>query len=175
MTSFRGSLVGDYEADVNPLKGFDFQTIVRAYNYIGYDAVSVGNHDVTSTLAWNFLNERKSNSVFPWVSSNIRLADDPKGFLTDPYVILDREVDGIPIKIGVIGFTPPQIMSWGRRHLEGNVFTQAIVEQAEKYIPILRDQADLVIAVAHTGISTDEITSYDARERRLLSRSDRRY
>ncbi len=98
------------------------------------------------------------------MSSNIRLADDPKGFLTDPYVILDREVDGIPIKIGVIRFTPPQIMSWGRRHLEGNVFTQAIVEQAEKYIPILRDQADLVIAVAHTGISTDEITSYDAQE-----------
>jgi len=159
----QGSLVGDYEADVNPLKGFDFQTIVRAYNYIGYDAVSVGNHDVTD-FGLEFFERAKSNSIFPWVSANIRLADDPKGFLTDPYVILEREVDGIPIKIGVIGFTPPQIMSWGRRHLEGNVFTQGIVEQAEKYIPILRDQADLVIAVAHTGISTDEITSYDAQE-----------
>lgn len=55
-------------------------------------------------------------------------------------------------------------MSWGRRHLEGNVFTQTIIEQALKFIPVLEDQTDLVIAVAHTGISTDEITSYDAQE-----------
>lgn len=159
----QGSLVGDYEADVNPLEGFDFQTVIRAYNYIGYDAVSVGNHDVTD-FGLEFFERARSNSVFPWVSANIRMADDPKSFLVNPFVILDREVDGIPIKVAVIGFTPPQIMSWGRRHLEGNVFTQTIVEQAQKFIPVLEDQADLVIAVAHTGISTDEITSYDAQE-----------
>lgn len=159
----QGSLVGDYEADVNPLEGFDFQTIVRAYNYIGYDAVSVGNHDVTD-FGLEFFERARSNSVFPWVSANIRMAEDPKDFLVNPFVILEREVDGIPIRIGVIGFTPPQIMSWGRRHLEGTVFTQTIIEQAEKYIPVLKDQSDLVVAVAHTGISTDEITSYDAQE-----------
>ncbi|MGD9907638.1 MAG: bifunctional 2',3'-cyclic-nucleotide 2'-phosphodiesterase/3'-nucleotidase, partial [Mesotoga sp.] len=159
----QGSLVGDYEADVNPLEGFDFQTIVRAYNYIGYDAVSVGNHDVTD-FGLEFFERARSNSVFPWVSANIRMAEDPKDFLVNPFVILEREVDGIPIRIGVIGFTPPQIMSWGRRHLEGTVFTQTIIEQAEKYIRVLKDQSDLVVAVAHTGISTDEITSYDAQE-----------
>jgi len=159
----QGSLVGDYEADVNPLEGFDFQTIVRAYNYIGYDAVSVGNHDVTD-FGLEFFERARSNSVFPWVSANIRMAEDPKDFLVNPFVILEREVDGIPIRIGVIGFTPPQIMSWGRRHLEGTVFTQTIIEQAEKHIPVLKDQSDLVVAVAHTGISTDEITSYDAQE-----------
>ncbi|HPE54634.1 MAG TPA: bifunctional 2',3'-cyclic-nucleotide 2'-phosphodiesterase/3'-nucleotidase, partial [Mesotoga prima] len=159
----QGSLVGDYEADVNPLEGFDFQTIVRAYNYIGYDAVSVGNHDVTD-FGLEFFERARSNSVFPWVSANIRMVEDPKDFLVNPFVILEREVDGIPIRIGVIGFTPPQIMSWGRRHLEGTVFTQTIIEQAEKYIRVLKDQSDLVVAVAHTGISTDEITSYDAQE-----------
>jgi len=159
----QGSLVGDYEADVNPLEGFDFQTIVRAYNYIGYDAVSVGNHDVTD-FGLEFFERARNNSTFPWVSANIRIADDPKAFLVNPFVILEREVDGIPIRIGVIGFTPPQIMSWGRRHLEGTVFTQTIIEQAEKYIPVLKDQTDLVVAVAHTGISTDEMTSYDAQE-----------
>ncbi|WP_367362534.1 metallophosphoesterase [Mesotoga sp.] len=73
----QGSLVGDYGADVNPLKGFDFRTIVRAYNYIGYDAVSVGNHDVTD-FGLEFFERAKNNSIFPWVSANIRLADDPK-------------------------------------------------------------------------------------------------
>ena len=52
-----------------------------------------------------------------------------------PYVILDRELtDGAgqkhPIRIGVIGFAPPQIMVWDRKHLEGSAETRDIVEAA---------------------------------------------
>ena len=159
----QGSLVGDYEADVNPLEGFEFQAVIRAYNFMGYDAVTVGNHETTD-FGIEFFERAKSNSVFPWISANIRLADNPKEFFVDPYVILKREIDGIPIRIAVIGFTPPQIMNWGRRHLEGRVFTQEILPQAEKYIPILRDQADLVVVVNHGGISTEPPDSYLARE-----------
>lgn len=158
----QGSLVGDYEAEVSPLEGFQFQTIVRAYNFMGFDAATVGNHEVTD-YGLDFFELARRNSVFPWISANIRLAHDPKAFLVDPYVILERNIDGIPIKIAVIGFTPPQIMDWGRRHLEGKVIAEEIVEQAEIYIPLLRDQADLVVVVAHSGISTQPIDSYEAR------------
>ena len=159
----QGSLVGDFEADVKPLQGFDFQTIIRAYNFMGYDAVTVGNHETTD-FGLEFFDRARRNSVFPWISANIRLADDPKAFFVEPYVILQRQIDGIPIKVGVIGFTPPQIMNWGRRHLEGKVFTQGILEQAEIYIPLLKDQTDIIVAVTHTGISTNPVDSYDAQE-----------
>lgn len=102
----QGSLIGDYETDVNPLKGFDFQTIVSAYNYMDYDTASVGNHDVTDFGLESFELVR-SNSLFPGVSANIRIANVPKSFLVNPFVILDRVVDGIPIKVAVIGITPP--------------------------------------------------------------------
>ena len=148
----QGSLVGDLEAEVEPLVDFHFQAIVRAYNVIGYDAVAVGNHEVTD-YGLGFFERARKNANFPWLSANIRMVDNPKGFLTEPYAILEREIDGIPIKIGVIGVTPPQISAWGRRFLEGVVFTQDMVTQAAKYIPFLQDQTDLVVMVAHTGIS----------------------
>lgn len=161
----QGSLVGDLEAEVRPLVDFHFQTIIRACNVIGYDALTVGNHEVTD-YGLDFFERARKNSVFPWLSANIRLVDNPKGFLTTPYVILDREIDGIPIKIGVIGVTPPQISSWGRRYLEGKIFTQDMVLQAAKYVPFLSDQTDLVVMVAHTGISkvidADELYSENA-------------
>ncbi len=159
----QGSLVGEYEALVSPLEGFQFHTIIRAYNFMGFDAATVGNHEV-SDYGLDFFELARRNSVFSWISANIRLAHDPSAFFVDPYVILERNIDGIPVRIGVIGFTPPQIMDWGRRHLEGKVIAQEIVEQAEIYIPLLRDQADLVVVVAHSGISTQPIDSYEARE-----------
>ena len=148
----QGSLVGDLEAEVEPLVDFHFQSIVRAYNVIGYDAVTVGNHEVTD-YGLEFFERARRNATFPWLSANIRMVDDPHAFLTEPYAIIEREIDGIPITIGVIGVTPPQISAWGRRFLEGVVFTQDMVTQAAKYIPFLADQTDLIVMVAHTGIS----------------------
>lgn len=158
-----GSLVGDLEAEVNPLKDAQFQAIIKELNEMNMDAVTIGNHDVTD-YGLDFFNRAKNNSTFPWISSNIKKVNEPKDFFVEPYVILNKSVDGIPMKIAVIGFTPPQITSWGRRHLEGVVYTKEIIEQANKFIPYLREKADLVVALAHTGISTAPEDSYDAKE-----------
>lgn len=78
--------------------------------------------------------------------------------LIKPYTIIDREIemgDGTKhsIKIGVIGFTPPQIMNWDRKHLEGNVQARDIVETARAYVPEMKEQGcDLIIALSHSGI-----------------------
>lgn len=75
-------------------------------------------------------------------------------------MILDREVtlgDGTtaPIKVGLIGFVPPQIMTWDRRHLEGNVTTRDIVEAAQAWVPQMKEEgADIIIALSHSGIGS---------------------
>ena len=56
-----------------------------------------------------------------------------------PYVILDKKIkDGSgaeqPIRIGIIGFVPPQVMVWDLKNLEGNVKTRDIVEAAKASI-----------------------------------------
>jgi len=79
-------------------------------------------------------------------------------------VILERElVDGagarLPIRIGVIGFTPPQIMTWDRAHLEGSVQARDIVETARAFLPQMREAgADLIVALSHSGIAPGPVT-----------------
>ena len=80
--------------------------------------------------------------------------------LIPPYVILERMLtDGTgethPIKVGLIGFVPPQIMNWDRKHLEGNVTARDILETARAYVPQMREQgADIIIALSHSGIGS---------------------
>ncbi|MBV1925513.1 MAG: bifunctional 2',3'-cyclic-nucleotide 2'-phosphodiesterase/3'-nucleotidase, partial [Rhodobacteraceae bacterium] len=82
--------------------------------------------------------------------------------LVKPYVIMDRIVtDGAgekhDIKIGLIGFVPPQIMNWDRRHLEGKVMTRDIVDTAKAYVPQMKEEgADIIIALSHSGIGAAE-------------------
>ncbi|MDB4218598.1 bifunctional 2',3'-cyclic-nucleotide 2'-phosphodiesterase/3'-nucleotidase, partial [Planktomarina temperata] len=65
----------------------------------------------------------------------------------------DGNGDKHPIKIGLIGFVPPQIMNWDRKHLEGKVQTRDIVATAKAYVPQMKEEgADLIIALCHSGI-----------------------
>ena len=77
-------------------------------------------------------------------------------------MILDKKIkDGSgaehPIKIGVIGFVPPQIMIWDAKNLTGNVVTRDIVEAAKAWVPQISEEgADIVIALSHSGIDVKQ-------------------
>ncbi|TGV77565.1 2',3'-cyclic-nucleotide 2'-phosphodiesterase, partial [Mesorhizobium sp. M2D.F.Ca.ET.145.01.1.1] len=79
-----------------------------------------------------------------------------------PYIILDKKIkDGSgteqPIKIGIIGFVPPQVMVWDLKNLEGNVKTRDIVEAAKAWVPQMKEEgADIVIALSHSGIDVKQ-------------------
>lgn len=87
-------------------------------------------------------------------------ANDTMGL--KPYVILDKKIkDGSggeqPIKIGIIGFVPPQVMIWDLKNLEGNVRTRDIVEAAKAWVPQIKEEgADIVIALSHSGIDVKQ-------------------
>ncbi len=60
------------------------------------------------------------------------------------------------LRIGYIGFVPPQIMTWDKANLNGKVTVNDITETARKYIPEMRAKgADVVVVVAHSGLSAD--------------------
>ncbi len=92
---------------------------------------------------------------FPYVNANIIDAKTGKPMFT-PYLIQDTRVvdsDGqIPhLRIGYIGFVPPQIMTWDKANLNGKVTVNDITETARKYIPEMRAKgADVVVVVAHS-------------------------
>ncbi|WP_193139431.1 bifunctional 2',3'-cyclic-nucleotide 2'-phosphodiesterase/3'-nucleotidase [Meridianimarinicoccus sp. MJW13] len=156
----QGNPMGDYIAYERGMKEGDTHPIIAAMNTLGYDASTLGNHEFNYGL--DFLVKSLAGANFPVVCANISksLGASPREDETflPPYVIVEREVvdgagDTHPIRIGFIGFVPPQVMTWDRRHLEGNVSARDILEAARAWVPQMREEgADIVIALSHSGI-----------------------
>lgn len=165
----QGSAMGDWAANEG-LGLFETQLhpAITALNYLQYDAANLGNHEFNFGL--DFLEHTLAGANFPFVSANAYYADQPEqaGMKTEgwhnpivpPYVILEREMldqEGQRhlIKVGVIGFLPPQIMVWDASHLAGKVYVRDMVAAAQYYVPKMREAgADIVVAIPHSGMSS---------------------
>ena len=156
----QGNPMGDYIAYERGMSEGDMHPIISAMNVLGYQGSTLGNHEFNYGL--DFLMNTVSGANFPVISANVvrEMGAGPREDVTlvPPYAIFDHQVtDGAgethDIRIGLIGFVPPQIMNWDRQHLEGNVQARDIVETARAYVPQMREEgADLIIALSHSGI-----------------------
>ncbi len=161
----QGNPMGDYIAYERGMKEGDMHPVITAMNTLGFDASTLGNHEFNYGVS--FLMKALAGADFPVVSANVvkEMGADPTADTTliKPYVILDRMItdgngDSHPIKIGLIGFVPPQIMNWDRKHLEGNVQARDIVATAKAYVPQMKEEgADIIIALSHSGIGAADV------------------
>ena len=157
----QGNPMGDYIAYERGMKEGDVHPIIKAMNVLGYDCSTLGNHEFNYGL--DFMFKVLAGANFPFVCANLTKGElaanarDDDLFLK-PYVILDKTIkDGSgaehPIRIGLIGFVPPQIMTWDSRHLAGKAMTRDIVKAAEAWVPQMKEEgAQIVIALSHSGI-----------------------
>jgi len=161
----QGNPLGDYVARVKPLKRDERHPAYKVLNLLDVDAANIGNHEFNYGLP--FLRQALAGANFPYVSANVMI-DDPgtpraqAAHAFTPYVILDRVfIDEAgarhKLKVGVIGFVPPQIMQWDKGYLEGRVFATDIQETARRLVPRMRAQgAQLVVAIPHSGFERGE-------------------
>ncbi|WEX89554.1 bifunctional 2',3'-cyclic-nucleotide 2'-phosphodiesterase/3'-nucleotidase [Sinorhizobium garamanticum] len=157
----QGNPMGDYIAYERGMKEGDLHPIIAAMNVLGYDCGTLGNHEFNYGL--DFMFNVLNGANFPIVCANLTkgaLAANARqdALFLKPYVILDRKVkDGAgqehAIRIGLIGFVPPQIMTWDAKNLEGKANARDIVKAAEAWVPQMREEgADIVVALSHSGI-----------------------
>ncbi|WP_336667112.1 bifunctional 2',3'-cyclic-nucleotide 2'-phosphodiesterase/3'-nucleotidase [Enterobacter mori] len=153
----QGSPLGDYMAAKGLKKG-EIHPVYKAMNTLDYTVGNLGNHEFNYGLT--YLHDALAGAKFPYVNANIIDVKTQKPLFT-PYLIKETEVvnqDGKKqtLKIGYIGFVPPQIMTWDKANLDGKVTVNDITETARKYVPEMREKgADLVVVVAHSGLSAD--------------------
>ena len=159
----QGSLLGLHEYQIDPIQEGETQTIVKAYNEAGYEAAAVGNHELQD-YPMDFFEKAVAGADFPFLAANIYMADNESEHYVKPYTILDKQINGKNIKIGLVGFIPPQTMRWGKDNLEGNVVIKDIVPTAKEIIPEVREQSDIVVVLSHSGITSAPVDSYAARE-----------
>ncbi|WP_044879462.1 bifunctional 2',3'-cyclic-nucleotide 2'-phosphodiesterase/3'-nucleotidase [Paenibacillus sp. IHBB 10380] len=156
----QGNPLGDYVAKVDPLKKGEIHPVYKAMNLLDYDAGNLGNHEFNFGL--DFLKQSLEGSNFPYVNANLYIADGDKDESNDknyftPYQILDKKITDEAgkehtLKVGVIGFVPPQVSQWDKANLEGKIVAKDIVETAKKFIPQMKKEgADIIVAIPHSG------------------------
>ncbi|ROV62308.1 2',3'-cyclic-nucleotide 2'-phosphodiesterase [Vibrio ponticus] len=153
----QGSPMGDYMADKGIEVG-EVHPVYKAMNQLNYDVGNIGNHEFNYGL--EFLAETLNDADFPYISANV--FDQKTGeHYFKPYIIKThtfKDADGAEqqIKVGYIGFVPPQIMVWDKKNLEGKVFAKDIKETAEQLVPKMKAEgADVIVAIPHSGVSMD--------------------
>jgi 2',3'-cyclic-nucleotide 2'-phosphodiesterase/3'-nucleotidase len=176
--TIQGNALGDYQALAHPLACGETLGIYKAMKRLGYEGGGVGNHDFNYGLAYlgqvtgsRFdvagvdRKKRCAGPGFPIVLANVYSARTHKPLFA-PYHIINKRIRALDphgnpveavVKVGIIGFTPPTILAWDKRWLEGKVYTEGVVEAAKKYIPAMRAKgAELVVAISHGGIDGAE-------------------
>ncbi|HLM41052.1 MAG TPA: bifunctional 2',3'-cyclic-nucleotide 2'-phosphodiesterase/3'-nucleotidase, partial [Microvirga sp.] len=154
----QGSPLGDFVAYRQGMKPGDVHPMVAAMNELNYDGGTLGNHEFNYGL--EFLQNAMGAAKFPLVCANVVKANGET--LMKPWVVLDREFTDEAgakqkLKVGVIGFVPPQIVQWDKAHLDGRATTTDIVDAAGKHVPDLKKAgADIVVALCHSGIAGGE-------------------
>ena len=181
--TIQGTPLGDYQALISPVPCGSKLAIYKTMDLFHYDAGNVGNHEFNFGLAYLSQVTGKTLDVnplpalaaqtrcagpsFPIVLANVNSARTNKP-LFDPYAILDKAVTAtLPggqtvqttVKVGVLGFTPPAILAWDKRWLDGNVYTVGVKETAEKFVPEMKAKgANLVVGLSHGGLDN---STYD--------------
>lgn len=165
--ALQGTPLGDYVANKikdqkNRVDPSYTHPLYRVMNLMKYDVISLGNHEFNYGL--DYLNKVIEKTDFPVINSNVYIDDhdgndeNDEHYFDKPYHILEKEVVDEAgqkqiVKIGVMGFVPPQIMNWDKANLEGKVKAKDIVQTAKKLVPEMKAQgADIIVALAHSGV-----------------------
>ncbi|GIQ69944.1 LysM peptidoglycan-binding domain-containing protein [Xylanibacillus composti] len=124
------------------------ESIVRMLNAVGLDAMAAGNHD------FNFGTERllelADMAEFPILGANVE--KDGEAILQDHLI---KEVGGV--KVGIFGLaTPETAYKTHPNNVEGITFVDPVVS-AQAQVDQLRDQVDILIALAHLGTDASSV------------------
>lgn len=168
----QGNPIGDWMAAKGIVAG-EVHPVYKAMNLLGYDVANYGNHEFNYGL--DFLSESVNDANFPYISANIYKPDGDDDSSNDehyfePYKILEKTIkdnNGIDrvIKIGFIGFVPPQILVWDKNNLSGSVIVKDITATAKILVPKMQAEgADIIVAIPHSGISTAPYNEADLAE-----------
>ncbi|MDR1866741.1 MAG: 5'-nucleotidase C-terminal domain-containing protein [Treponema sp.] len=122
---------------------FNAEPDIKAYNAIGYEAVTFGNHEFDKNFS--VLEKQLEQSNFDWLSANIKRSDG--SYLGKPYVI--KDFDGF--RVGIIGLTTLRTKVIASPDPSLTFIDE--ISAARRTIAYVRlwEQADVIIILGHLG------------------------
>ena len=124
-------------------------------NAMGYDAASVGNHDIEA--GYEVYAKVARESQYPYVAANAVWSDTGEPVIS-PYVMISRG----GLDIAVLGLTTPQIPSWLPPNLYPGVTFLDMVQSAEQWVSVIQEteSPDLIVGLFHSGTGESGQSGY---------------
>ncbi|NMB24053.1 MAG: multifunctional 2',3'-cyclic-nucleotide 2'-phosphodiesterase/5'-nucleotidase/3'-nucleotidase [Firmicutes bacterium] len=141
---------GDAWHGTNVANVFEGKSVVEVMNLMGYDAMTLGNHDFNYGQV--ALAQRKGEAVFPVLAANV--LEEGTG---EPiaYSALIKPVGDLTVGIiGLVTTETPYVTH--PKNVEGLVIADPIA-RAKSLVSYVRPQADVVIALTHLGFEADQV------------------
>ena len=124
--------------------------LAEVMNYMGYDAGTVGNHDIEA--GHSVYDRLVKEYNFPLLAANAINTKTGKPYFK-PYQIIEKG----GIKIAVLGLITPAIPNWLPPKLYSGIEFKDMVETAKIWMPvILKEKPDLVVGLFHSGWDQSE-------------------
>lgn len=145
--TIQGTPLTYYYARLDPAKPHPMMLIMNA---MGYDAMTVGNHEFNYGL--DLMARCRREAAFPFLSANTYRKDQTEPFF-QPYLVKQYG----PVRIGILGLTTPNIPNWEHPANIGDLVFRDTVAEAGKWVRILREKerVDAVIIDTHEGFEVD--------------------
>lgn len=123
--------------------------IADILNYLGYDAASVGNHDIEAGHPVYDRVRREYN--FPMLAANAINSETGEPYF-EPYTVIEKK----GIKVVVFGLITPSVPRWLPESLYRGIRFENMVSTARKWMPeIEAEKPDLVIGLFHSGMGDE--------------------
>jgi len=122
--------------------------ILEGFNLMGYDALGIGDDDLT--LGRDFLMEMSKKAQFPFLSSNI-INEDSGRLLFQPYLL--KEIAGM--KIGIFSLFSPDLFTGPNDFRKKRLVIRDPVETAQAMVRELQPKTDLIILLSHLSYPKD--------------------
>ena len=122
--------------------------IIESFNLMGYDAIGIGDDDLT--LGKEFLMNISKKASFPFLSSN--LYDEATG-KTPFHSSLIKEVHGL--RIGIFSLLSRDFFTNPSDHRNKGLNIRPPIEIAKVMVKELKPKTDLIILLSHLGYAKD--------------------
>ncbi len=135
--------------------------VISAMNFMGYDAMVLGNHEFNFGL--DLIKSLEKQSNFPFLSANVDYRESGEDFVKTHTII---NCGGV--RVGIIGLTTPNVPRWVGNLVKDLNFHD-LGETAYRYVSEIRDKVDIIMVMAHASMVSehDKKNERDAAEKIL--------
>ena len=111
----------------------DTHIFADALNFMGYDAATIGNHDIEA--GHDVYDKFRREINFPWLAANAVNIETNEPYF-EPYTIIEKK----GVRIAVLGLTTPSVPNWLPEKLWSGIEFEDMIESAEKWVEIIKEK-----------------------------------